>query len=910
VTLAPEAPAELGRRGGARPASPYLGLVPFGEDEARFFFGRVREIAAVSASLRSSRLTLLYGPSGAGKSSLLRAGVVPALLREARDPGLESPFAVAVFGSWLGDPVRGVEEAAAAALQELAGDAALAPPAATLAETLRAWTDEAGALLLVLDQFEEYFTYHSDEGGGEPTGFAAELALILDDPELRVHVLISIRDDAWARLDRFDGQVPDFFANRLRVDHLEPAAAREAIEGPVGAWNRTLPPGEEPYYVEGALVQALLAAPAGAGFASAASGEADAAGRGDGRVEAPFLQVVLEPLWRATVATGSRTMEHATLESLGGERRIVESHLPDALAGLSRSQQDTAADCFGFLVTGDGSRVARSASDLAGWTRRSERRVKAALDLLCTDEGGRILRAVEPAGGESAGYELFHDVLAEPVLAWRRRHEAERARSRYHRRVRRIGIAALVLCGIFAALAATAWIARARTSHQLHAQSHSNRVLEARIRARAHAAARSQRANAVLVARLRVTNAGLRRQAAEARGARDGLLGDIHLLRVRNHGLAVSIERLDTENTAVATQVTALARAYAGGTAELSTLDAVHGLLAGDAAAIAAQTASLAAQRKALAATNADLVRKAQALGRQPVAVAVSTPKTAGAVPPPTPQTAVQYTVPADVAGSDVLRARVESLTHRLAVLVQKRARLADEAGWYRSADQLLAQQRDALRQETALLDAERAKLQSRNDALRQNRDAAAAEHTRLAAQRDAAAARGAKQATTIAARRKANGTLQDRANLQASQLGSAQAEIARLTADDRTLAALIEDRLGRVLRGASSTATDPKLAGLLAVAAYRLAPYDPDDPAHPSVYNSLWLALDHLDAATAQALVAPAARPAGKLGTTTSARLVRALCARVPAALTRGEWTQWFPPGARYAQPWATPCA
>jgi hypothetical protein len=914
VTLAPEAPAELGRRGGARPAGPYPGLVPFAEDDARFLFGRFDEIAVASASLRSSRLTLLYGPSGAGKSSLLHAGVVPALRREARRPDVENPFAVAVVGSWHGDPARAVEAAAGTALQELAGDEALQPPAATLAGTLRAWTDEAGALLLVLDQFEEYFRHQPDDGGGaEPAGFVAELARILDDPELAVHVLISIREDAWAKLDRLEGRVPSLFADSLRVDHLDPAAAREAIEGPVGAWNRTLPPGEEPYYVEGALVQAVLAEAAGVAFVAAASGEADPPEPGPaGRVEAAFLQLVLEPLWRETIATGSRTMELATLDSLGGARRLVESHLPDALDGLSRSEQDTAADCFRFLVGSDGSRVARSATDLAGSTRRPERRVTAVLGLLCAAESGRILRALAPGDEQPVRYELFHDVLAAPVLAWRRRHEAERTRRGYHRRARRIGIGALVLCGLFAALAAAAWIDRQHTSNLLHAQRDSNRALEARFVARAHArtaAARSQRANAVLVARLRGANGSLLRQAAQARGARDGLIAEIHLLRVRNHGLAVSIGTLDTRNTALAKQVTTLDRTYAGGTAELVTLDATHGLLAGDAAAIGAQTASLAAQRKALAATNDDLVRKAEALGGRSVAHGVSTPKTASAVPPASPETALQYTVPADVAGTDVLRSRVQSLTHRLALLVQKRARLADGAGWYRSANRLLAQQRDALRQEAVLLDAERAKLQSRNDALRQNRDAAAAEHTRLTARRDAATARDAKQAKTIAARRKTNGTLQDRANLQASQLGAAQAEIAQLTADNSSLASFVEGKLGRVLRGASSAATDPKLAGLLAVAADRLAPYDPDDPAHPSVYNALWLALDHLDAATAQALVAPAASPAGKVGTTTSARLVRALCARVPPALTRAEWSSWLPPGAPYAQPWARPC-
>ena len=54
---------------------PYKGLVPYGEEDARYFFGRDRERRLISASLRASRLTVLYGESGAGKSSVLAAGV-------------------------------------------------------------------------------------------------------------------------------------------------------------------------------------------------------------------------------------------------------------------------------------------------------------------------------------------------------------------------------------------------------------------------------------------------------------------------------------------------------------------------------------------------------------------------------------------------------------------------------------------------------------------------------------------------------------------------------------------------------------------------------------------------------------------------------------------------------------------
>jgi len=215
----------------SRPQSPYVGLAPYDEEDAAFFFGRSQEVAIASANLRSARLTILYGPSGVGKSSLLQAGVVHGLREQSRRAVDESPFAICTVRSWLDDPIRTLQEAGRAALEELVGDEALAAPQARLSDSLRAWTEQAGTLLIVLDQFEEYFQYHAEEGAGEQlTGFAEELARIVNDPNLPVNVLLSIREDAWAKLDRFEGHIHLLFANYLRVDHLDLDAAREAIE--------------------------------------------------------------------------------------------------------------------------------------------------------------------------------------------------------------------------------------------------------------------------------------------------------------------------------------------------------------------------------------------------------------------------------------------------------------------------------------------------------------------------------------------------------------------------------------------------------------------------------------------------------------------------------------------------------
>ena len=188
-----------------------------------------------------------------------------------------------------------------------------------------------------------------------------------------MNVLLSIREDAWAKLDRFEGHIPSLFANYLRVDHLDLEAAREAIEGPIEAWNRIAPAtSEQPYEIEPALVEAVIAAAAG-GRPDAHGRRPEAAdsrsGRRPGRGAVPAARA-RPALARDRRSRRATRLTLARLEALGGARRIVENHLLDALGRLTPAEQDAACDCFRFLVS------ARQDEDRA--PRRRPRRLDAA----------------------------------------------------------------------------------------------------------------------------------------------------------------------------------------------------------------------------------------------------------------------------------------------------------------------------------------------------------------------------------------------------------------------------------------------------------------------------------------------------------------------------------------------------
>jgi WD40 repeat protein len=444
------------------PASPFKGLAPYevSDLDALFFFGRQRERELIVANLLASRLTVLYGASGVGKTSLLRAGVAHRLRQEVAPDG-RPEYAVVLFAAWSDDPWSALR-------RELAA------------------VDEDREVLLILDQTEEYFLYHGHESG--PETFAGELPRLVTDPASRLDVLLSIREDALARLDRFKGSIPNLFANYLRLDHLDRQAARSAILGPVARYNKLA---DADVKVEEALVQAVLDETTVGRVDLGVGGAGRVAdSRLGGRIEAPFLQLVLGRIWTAERAQGSDSLRLATFEQLGGAEEIVRAHLERALSDLDPRERDLAASVFRHLVTPSGAKIAHAVDDLAEYADVDARELRPVVTKLVEE---RILRPVAPAGDGSDGvpHEIFHDVLGDAVLAWRTRHETERRLEAARRRHRRaLSLVAVALAGllVMTAIAVYALAQRRQAqSAERQARSAARRALGAERAAKARA---------------------------------------------------------------------------------------------------------------------------------------------------------------------------------------------------------------------------------------------------------------------------------------------------------------------------------------------------------------------------------------------------------------------------------------
>ena len=347
---------------------------------------------------------MLYGPSGVGKSSLLRAAVARSL-RELPEQPL-----VVVFSSWSDDPNAALAEAVAEApgCRERLAVAAL--------ERAQAERD----VYLVLDQAEEYFLYHADDGAGR---LVRAMRCPPCSRPLRVNVLVSLREDSLAKLDRFTGRIPSLFANTLRLDRLDRAAARAAIVAPGRALRRARP--AEPVAIEPELVERVLDE-VGAGQIEPALGGLGAVEGSEpaARIEAPYLQLVMQRLWEEERAAGSDALRARDARARSEARsRSSRSTSRARWRSSPTDEKDVAARLFNHLVTPSGTKIAHDVSDLADFGERA-------------DGGGRsrccrrLARAADPAlgrGGRATSATRSSTTCSpQPVLAWRAAHEAER----------------------------------------------------------------------------------------------------------------------------------------------------------------------------------------------------------------------------------------------------------------------------------------------------------------------------------------------------------------------------------------------------------------------------------------------------------------------------------------------------
>ena len=239
---------------------PYQGLASFDSEHAALFFGRRRETLEALAKigdqsqknpdglrgvggLKYIRWLQIEGASGAGKSSLVKAGMLPAIESGAL-------WGRTGFPRWhiLGPMVPGrdpVENLAAAyeavfvpeePLRDRARFAAeLRQKSSAFAAKLKdRLTDTKTAFVLVVDQFEELYTFAEDSVRRD---FEALLVNALQDPACPLFMISTMRWDFTHRIEESTSAFRTLYGDQDRCWHyplLSPdvQGLQEAIEMP------------------------------------------------------------------------------------------------------------------------------------------------------------------------------------------------------------------------------------------------------------------------------------------------------------------------------------------------------------------------------------------------------------------------------------------------------------------------------------------------------------------------------------------------------------------------------------------------------------------------------------------------------------------------------------------------------
>lgn len=243
---------------------PYTGLRSFTEEESLYFKGREEDIEQASQQLQKNKFLMLTGASGDGKSSLIYAGIIP---------NARSGFIKAKYTSWRvadfrpertpfsnlckilaqqlnitnQDTVESELRHGFSALVDLYknSDCFLDPEVKAYQggdEKQRAFLKRQTAnLIIIVDQFEEFFTNPENYKQGVPSPDAnlvlnllLETARIALDEDLPIYVVFTMRSDFIGQCAAFRS-LPEYIGfSQFFVPRLNRSQLQQVIEEP--AW--------------------------------------------------------------------------------------------------------------------------------------------------------------------------------------------------------------------------------------------------------------------------------------------------------------------------------------------------------------------------------------------------------------------------------------------------------------------------------------------------------------------------------------------------------------------------------------------------------------------------------------------------------------------------------------------------
>jgi WD40 repeat protein len=413
---------------------PYRGLEAFGPDDAPFFFGRQNLTDWLVSDLRRGvhlskevRLLAVLGPSGSGKSSVVLAGLIPSLKEGKIDGSAHWPIAVVRPGdNPLGNlaaelvarfsPAGSVPDVSQA--RKLIADFQADEQAVDVfARMALQKAPSESRLLVIVDQFEEVFTYRPENEEARQR-FEAHRAAFFNNllhaataQGGRVAVVLTMRSDFLGACAPFPKLNDILIAHMIQVGPMQENELREAIEQPAYLVG---------YEVKPDLTERLLAD---------VRGQAGAL---------PLLEFALDELWKQP--EHGRELTKRVYDELGGVAGALEHRADAIFQSFTPEDQELCKRLFLRLVQlGEGTEDTKrqvSFTELLPLDPTRAQAMRRVIETL-SDRDARLITTEgdQPLPATGAVVEVAHEAL---IRGWRRLREwvdTERSGLRIQRRL-------------------------------------------------------------------------------------------------------------------------------------------------------------------------------------------------------------------------------------------------------------------------------------------------------------------------------------------------------------------------------------------------------------------------------------------------------------------------------------------
>ena len=412
----------------AVPKSPYRGIHPFRFIDQKYYFGREEITRQLVDKVLLYRLVVIFGESGAGKSSLLNAGLVPALKEKAFQPERlrvrpfkDQPLLIERIKTGESEFLPSIF-----ARDSIPEGSALTAALEHFQQSINS-AIESQYPVLIFDQFEELFTLFGSERILQ-LRLLNTIARLASDPELKVKIIVSIREDFLGRLQILTRRYPQIFDHRIQIGLLTRENARQAILGPFQPANpfaSTLLPD---------LAERII--------------DDLSATQADRSIPPTQLQIICSRLWD-TYAAETSEIGLTHFEAMGGVRGILKAFLTSELQLFQPSLRRPAVEVLTKLITDSNTRDVVSKEKIRALAAAGDKENAQLSTILETLESRRLINQVSQRG--TYYYELSSEFLIEPV-------QKELAHLRLERQRRRAKIAFWSLLGLLIiGIAGFAW---------------------------------------------------------------------------------------------------------------------------------------------------------------------------------------------------------------------------------------------------------------------------------------------------------------------------------------------------------------------------------------------------------------------------------------------------------------------